>query len=93
MKSVDETLVCDHSNDSYQAVCSSGTTLSKMILTSNSVNEILLSDQSWQHSTVYYAVQSDLSPTMKPLHLSIQIKETEGHLHVLLVFHFFISET
>ena len=58
MKPVDETLVCDHSNDSYQAVCSSGTTLSKMILTSNSVNEILLSDQSWQHSTVYYAVQS-----------------------------------
>ena len=92
MKPVDETLVCDHSNDSYQAVCSSGTTLSKMILTSNSVNEILLSDQSWQQRLLCSA-KWFLSLKMKPLHLSIQIKETEGHLHVLLVFRFFISET
>ena len=48
--SVDETLVCDHSNESYQAVLSSGTVyygmLYKVVLTFESVDKTLVCDHS-----------------------------------------------
>ena len=46
-KSVDETLVCDHSNESYWAVLSCGTVLPyKVVLTFKSVNEIQVCNHS-----------------------------------------------
>jgi len=64
-KSVDEALVCDHSNESYCAVLSCGTIymLYKVVLTSKSVDETLVYDHSNESysavllcGTVYYAV-------------------------------------
>ena len=64
-KSVDETLVCDHSNESYRAVLSCGTVfiLYKVVLTFKSVHGTLVCDHSNESyravlscGTVYYAV-------------------------------------
>ena len=65
--SVEETLVCDHSNESYWAVLSPGFfffMLYKMVLTFNSVDETLVCDHSNESyyavlscGTVYYSVQ------------------------------------
>ena len=45
-KSVHETLVCDHSNDSYWAVLSCGTVLYKVVLTIKSLDETQVCDHS-----------------------------------------------
>ncbi len=68
--SVDETLVCNHSNKSYWAVLLCGTVimLYKQVLTLKSVDESLVCDHSnksfWavlSCCTVYYAVQGGIN--------------------------------
>ena len=65
-ESVDETLMCDHSNESYWAKLTCGTVnmLYKVVLTFKSVDEILKCDHSNESywavlfcGTVYYAVR------------------------------------
>ena len=77
-KSVDETLVFDHSNESYWAVLSCGTVYHAVQIGSNckSVNETLVCDHSieiywavFSSGTAYYAVEGASN-----LILSLQLK-------------------